>query len=64
MNDVTAIYLIFLLSVFCACVVLIAVSCFWDCFKNEIVQVRFEKHNKANRADSNDENEPEKVVSE
>lgn len=40
MNDLTTIYLVFLLSVFCACVVLIAISCFWDCFKAEIMQTK------------------------
>ena len=52
MIDLMTIYLVLLLSIFCACVILIAISAFWDCFKEEIMQVKLSK---ANRKETSDE---------
>ena len=43
MIDFGTLYLFVILSIFCACVVLIAVSCFWECFKEEIMKARLSK---------------------
>ena len=58
MIDLTTVYLFILLSIFCACVVLIAISAFWECFKEEIMKARL---NKQPTVTFNEENEVEKM---
>lgn len=48
MIDLMTVYMLFMFTFICMCVALIAVSLFWDCFKEEIMQVRISKaHKKA-----------------
>ena len=58
MIDFGTLYLFVILSIFCACVMIIAVSCFWECFKEEIMQTRSSKQP---TVDFNEENEIEET---